>query len=268
MVSAALAAGTFVVAPSAAHGADIDVPFETLGIVSDTVGINLWQPSLVAIRSTEDIAPTRAALADGYDGSFADKVIDAVGDEVPAGRVVLIGIIDSSCTAASRAGLIRAKDGNLSMYAPGHIPEPIECLVAVQTVAVLVVDLDDAPIGSADFAELVLFEYAGHQPRLGKNAVELTGNEDRLAEIMPTDAEAVDLPPLDPGDRRFAFVRSSCGFDGVELVVTRRFVDARLQRTNPEIMMACAQAGWSLAVFDIPSEYVPDDVVPVGSLDR
>jgi len=194
IVSAALATGTLVLAPGAADGADIDVPFETLGIVSDTVGINLWQPSLVAIRSTEDIAPTREALADGYDGSFADSVIEAVGDEIPAGRVVLIGIIDSSCTAALRAGLVRTKDGNLSMHTPGHIPEPIECFVAVQTVAVLLVDADDAPIGSTDFAELVAFEFAGYQPRLGTNAMELTGNEDGLAEIMPSDAEVVDLP--------------------------------------------------------------------------
>ncbi len=154
------------------------------------------------------------------------------------------------------------------MYAPGHVPEPIECFVAVQTVAVLVVDAGDAPIGSADFAELVVLEFAGYQPRLGRNAVELTGDEDGLAEIMPSDAAAVDLPPLDPGNRRFAFVRSSCGYDGVELVVTRRFVDAQLQRTNPEITIACAQAVWSLVVFDVPSEYVPDDAVPVGSLDR
>jgi len=268
IVSAALATGTLVLAPGAADGADIDVPFETLGIVSDTVGINLWQPSLVAIRSTEDIAPTREALADGYDGSFADSVIEAVGDEVPADRVVLIGIIDSSCTAALRAGLVRTKDGNLSMNAPGHIPEPIECFVAVQTVAVLLVDADDAPIGSTDFAELVAFEFAGYQPRLGTNAMELTGNEDGLCEIMPSDAEVVDLPPLDPGDRRFAFVRSSCGYDAVELLITRRFVDARLQRTNPEIMIDCARAAWSLVVFDISSEYLPDEAAPVGSLDR
>ena len=85
---------------------------------------------------------------------------------------------------------------------------------------------------------------------------------------MPSDAEVVDLPPLDPGDRRFAFVRSSCGYDGVELLITRRLVDARLQRTDPEIMIDCARAAWSLVVFDILSEYLPDEAGPVGSLDR
>jgi len=54
----------------------------------------------------------------------------------------------------------------------------------------------------------------------------------------------------------------------VELLITRRFVDARLQRTNPEIMIDCARAAWSLVVFDILSEYLPDEAVPVGSLDR
>jgi len=44
-----------------------------------------------------------------------------------------------------RAGLVRTKDDDLSMYAPGHIPEPNECFAAVQTVAVLLVDADDAP---------------------------------------------------------------------------------------------------------------------------
>ncbi len=54
----------------------------------------------------------------------------------------------------------------------------------------------------------------------------------------------------------------------MELLITRRFVDVRLQRTNPEIMLDCARAAWSLVVFDISSEYLPDEAVPVGSLDR
>ena len=47
------------------------------------------------------------------------------------------------------------------MFAPGHVPEPIECFAANTTVAVLEVDSADAPPGSADGAELVHFGFAG-----------------------------------------------------------------------------------------------------------
>ena len=68
---------------------------------------------------------------------MADEVVAAIGD-VPPGTVVLIGVIDQSCTPAKAAGLVRGDDGELVMFAPGHVPEPIECFVANVTVGVLV----------------------------------------------------------------------------------------------------------------------------------
>ena len=41
------------------------------------------------------------------------------------------------------------------MFAVGHVPEQIECFVAVVTVAIVSVDAADAPVGAGDGAELV-----------------------------------------------------------------------------------------------------------------
>ena len=129
---------------------------------------------------------------------MADEVVDSI-DEVPDGKVVLVGIIDISCTPAETAGLVRLDDGQLAMFAPGHVPEPIECFVANTTVAVLAVDAADAPPGSADGAELVHFGFAGFDNPGNVMAVELTDDADALTTILPADAEVPVLPPIAGG---------------------------------------------------------------------
>ena len=136
------------------------VHFETLAIVSGTTGINLYETQILRLASSEDVVRAGELLADGSDARMADAVVDSI-DEFPDGKVVLVGIIDISCTPAETAGLVLLDDGHLAMYAPGHVPEPIECFVANMTVAVLAVDAGNAPPGSADGAELVHFGFAG-----------------------------------------------------------------------------------------------------------
>ena len=97
---------------------------------------------------------------------MAGEVVAAIGD-VPPGTVVLIGVIDQSCTPAKASGLVRGDDGELMMFAPGHVPEPIECFVANVTVGVLAVAAADAPPSSADGATLVDFRFVGNTPRPG-----------------------------------------------------------------------------------------------------
>jgi len=265
MVTATLAAGATAAPPaSPSHAADTDVPFDTLGIVTDTTGINLYPPEILRVRDDSDIEPTREILATGYGPSFADQVVAEIG-EIPSDRVVLIGAIDSSCTPASTAGLVRGKDGDLVMYAPGHVPEPIECFVAVLTVAVLLVDADDAPPGSTDHAELVAFGFAGYGQPLEHTAVELTSDESVLAEILPMDVDLPLLPPLDPDERRFAFVRPGCQNTTAELIVTPQFVDTRLDYDEPGMVINCAEAEFFLAVFDVPADMVRDRSLLVGA---
>lgn len=257
-MTAALAAVTVAAAP--AHSAradepDTDVPFETLGVVSGVEGINLGPPALLRVRNDADVEWADDLLANRGDSSFADRVVDAIGD-IPDGRVVLIGVIDISCTAATTAGLTRGQDGHLQMDAPGHVPESIACYVPVVTVAVMSVAAADAPPGSTDFAELVVFEFAGYEPPRGSNAVELTGladgDDSALTGILPADAAGLPaLPPLAAGDRRFAFVLSACGYTTAELIVTGSVVTARADHDHADAAVACARASYSLAVFDV-----------------
>ncbi len=247
---------------SAATG-DVDVPFETLGIVSSTSGINLAEPAMLAIRSTYDVGSARDLLATGYDESFADDVIATIG-EIPPDRVVLVGVIDASCTAATDAGLVRDKSGELTMYAPGHVPEPIECVVAVLTVAVLSVNAAAVPVGAADHAELVAFEHTGFAVPPGPTAVEITHDERRLLDILPAGADVPDLSPRDAGARRFAFVRAGCRNTTAEMVVTPQLLDVRLGYDEHGETIACDAAEFFLAVFDVPAQGVRDTATLVG----
>lgn len=272
LITATLAAaGTLAGAPAQSADAatpDTGVPFETLGIVSGTEGINLWQPELLRVRNNDDIEWARDLLSSGGDGRLPDRVIEIIGD-IPRGRVVLIGVIDISCTPADEASLVRGQDGHLGMYAPGHVAEPIECFAPVVTVAVLSVDADDAPPGSTDDAELVAFEFVGHEVPEGASAAELAGSdasdESALASILPADATVPKLPPLSGGDRRFAFVLSTCGYTTAELIVTGNVITARPERDDPDVHVDCAQAAYSVAVFDLPSAITPLDAQLVGA---
>lgn len=260
-------------AGSTAPPAGDSVEFETLGVVSSTAGINLGDGHVLRVVPMLDVESTRDLLAAGTDGSFADEVADLIAelgehagrDDNNADRVVLVGVIDTSCTAATDAGLVRDDDGNLSMYAPGHVPEDIECFVPVVTVAVLAVDAADAPPGSTDRAELVAFEMAGYAPGGGGvTAVELTDDDAALTTIVAGETDLPDLPPLPDGHRRFAFVLPGCQQTTAELIVTPRLIDARLAYDDPSTQVMCVRAEYFLAVFDVPDEVIPPAAELVG----
>ena len=250
-----------------AAGPATDVEFETLGIVSGVEGIDLWPPALLRVRNQADIEWAADLLAAGGVNPFVDRVVGAIGD-IPDGRVVLIGVIDVSCTAATTAGLTRGQDGHLVMDAPGHVPEPILCVVPFVTVAVLSVAADDAPPGSTDFAELVAFEFVGYDRPQGPDAVELKGSDadaSALAAIMPADAgDPPTLPALAAGDRRFAFVLSACGSTTAELIITGSAVTARPDHDDPDAAADCARASYSVAVFDVPAAVVAGAMIEGG----
>ena len=214
------------------------VPFEVLAVESSSSGLNLWYEQILRVRPHDELGELTELLAGDYDPEFAEVLVAAIGDGVEAGQVVLIGEIDSSCTPAKEAGLVRQPDGQLEMFAPGHVPEPIECVLAVSTVAVLSVDADDAPPGSTDHADLVTFENLGVDSGVDTAAEELT---DGVA----------------AGHRRFAFVLAGCRHESAELIVTRRTIDARLEHDDPDEVILCDAAELYRAVFDIPVEFVP-----------
>lgn len=250
-------AGALWCAPAiAAAGAPVaGVPFETLGVVSAPSGVNLLEGSLLAVRNEHDIEGTRELLALGHDDSFADEIVGVI-DAIPADRVVLIGVIDSSCTPAKDAGLRLDEEGELEMFAPGHHPEPVECVVAVVTVGIVAVAADDAPVGAGDGATLVGFSYVGSAAPSEPNSVEITGDDSLLSTILPDDAELPDLPPRDPGDRRFGFVRSGCANTTAELMVTPQLIDVRLGYDEHGLVVNCAMAEYFVAVFDVPADLV------------
>jgi hypothetical protein len=214
------------------------VPFETLAIESSSSGINLWYRQILRVRPHDDLQELTEQLAGDFDPAFAEELVAAIGDGVEPGHVVLIGEIDSSCTPAKEAGLVRSFDGQLEMFAPGHVPEPIECVVAVSTVAVLSLDADDAPPGSTDHADLVTFENLGVGADVDIAAEEIT--------------EGVNA-----GQRRFSFVLAGCRHESAELIVTRLTIDARLEHDDPDEIIMCDAPEFYRAVFDIPAEFVP-----------
>ena len=243
------------------------MPFETLAIVSDTTGINLAEGHILRVASPDDIEPVRALLTSGYyDETMAGEVVAAIGD-VPPGTVVLIGVIDQSCTPAKAAGLVRGDDGELKMFAPGHVPEPIECFVANVTVGVLSVAAADAPPGSADGAALVDFRFVGNTPPPGSaTAVDLTADPDGLATLLPPDAEVPALPDVAGGIRRVAFVQPGCQLASAELWTTRVVMTAHFEQADPHGEILCEIAEYYLAVFDIPADLLPPDVEIDGSI--
>ena len=116
---------------------------------------------ILRLASIEDIVPAGELLADGTgpdDGRRGRRLRSATCR--PA-RWCSIGIIDNSCTPAKAAGLVRVDDGDLAMFAPGHVPEPIECFVANSPSPCWPSHAADAPPGSADGAELVHFRFVG-----------------------------------------------------------------------------------------------------------
>ena len=240
------------------------VPFETLAIVSGTSGINLYDTQILRLASGEDLARADELLAEGRDPTMADEVVDSIA-EIPDGKVVLVGIIDVSCTPAKAAGLVRLEDGHLAMFAPGHVPEPIECVVANTTVAVLAVDATDAPLGSADGAELVHSGLAGFDNPGNVSAVELTDDADALTAILPADAEVPVLPPLPAATRRLAFVGVGCAFGGAELWVTPTEILPRFEHEDPDVHVLCDTAEYYLAIFDLPTDGAPPDAELAGS---
>jgi hypothetical protein len=229
------------------------VPFETVEIVSGTSGINLYDRQILRLASSEDIDAAGALLTHGNDSTLADEVINSIG-EIPAGKVVLVGIIDISCTPAETAGLVRLDDGHLAMFAPGHVPEPIECFVANTTVAVLEVDAADAPPGSGDGAELVHFGFAGLDNPGTVMAVELTEDADALTTILPDDGEVPVLPTAAAGMRRLAFVGAGCAYASAELWVTSTELVPHFEQEDPDVVIMCDAAGYYLAVFAIPGD--------------
>lgn len=212
------------------------VPFETLAIVSSSDGVNLAPEQILRVRPHDDLGEITDLLAGDYESAFADELVASIGDGVPPGRVVLIGEIDASCTPAKQAGLVRRPDGHLELYAPGHVPEPIECVVAVVTVAVVSVTADEAPAGSTDRADLVDFEPLGYDPDLAVDAEETTDG-------------------VPAGYRRFSFVLAGCQHETAELIVTRRVIDARLEHDDPDELILCDQ--YYRAVFDVDDALVP-----------
>jgi hypothetical protein len=240
---------------SATDVSSADVPFETLGIVSATSGINLLEGSVITVRGDHEIDATRVVLAQGYDPSFSREVIGTIG-EIPSDRVVLIGVIDSSCTPAKAAGLHRDDDGELSMIAPGHVPEPIECFVAVLTVAVLSVDAEDAPPGAGDGATLVEFDRTGFDAPDGPTAIEITDDDVLLLDILPPGAVLPDLPPRAHETRRFGFMRSGCANTTAEMIVTPQMLDVRLGHDEHGLDVDCGEAEFFLVVFDVPDDLV------------
>lgn len=244
-----------------AAGVPEEVPFETLGIVTETSGINLVEGSLLTIRSEEEIPAARDLLATGYDDAFAREVIGTIG-EIPSDRVVMIGVIDSSCTPAKKAGLERDRDGELHMTAVGHVPVQVECFVAVVTVAIVSVDAADAPVGAGDGADLVALERTNQSVA---GAIEITADDQLLLDILADGATLPELPPRRPEDRRFGFVRAGCANTAAEVIVTTQLIDARLGHDQHGLVVGCDQAEYYVVVFDVPSDLVRTTAVLVGA---
>jgi hypothetical protein len=260
-----LAAAALLVTGAPPCSPSDDVPFDTVLVVSGSGGINLVAGAAVAVRTPEDRADLGRLLEHGVASpEMPEAVLEAV-DAVPADRVALVGVIDTSCDPQTTPGLRRDAAGNVTMYTVDPVDSHAECFVAVDTVAVLAVDPSDVPIGAADASELVAFEpvdpvgsveidETGSTGPVASTAVELTAGDDALTRLLgPRDAPPV-LPPVARGTRRLAFVRPGCQDTTAEMIVTRRFVEPRLYHEPLSERIECFRAEWFLSVFDVAAD--------------
>ncbi len=68
------------------------------------------------------------------------------------------------------------------------------------------------------------------------------------------------LEPIPSGSRRFGFILAGCMDDGARLTVRGRTLQASLVRDDPTVTVACAQAVYYYAVFDVPARSITDPV--------
>lgn len=203
------------------------------------------------IRIADD-ATLQAYLASiaNYDGTphpLAAKV-----PRVPAGRVLVAGVVSIGCDIPAGAALVA--QGDRFVLAPTGMPAPPlpECFAAVTTIAIVAAPAAIVPPGSVGIGRTVAFMRVDG-PARGRAAMELESDTPGVGTF-----DTAVLPPLPapiPGGRRFAFLLNGCQETAAILLVDNDTITARLD--PPERPVDCAQAVTYLVVLSAPADIIP-----------
>ncbi|MEJ7832042.1 MAG: hypothetical protein WKF79_03945 [Nocardioides sp.] len=115
----------------------------------------------------------------------------------------------------------------------------------------------DVPVLAADdsVGELVLFHGPDTSGSVLRGQIEL-GPDQSIAPLgVATDADGADLPTLDDGVRRFAFVLTGCQENDPELLLEADVLQAEF---TEESNVDCGQLEYYVAVFDVPEDDLPE----------
>lgn len=256
--------------------------FEVLGTFTSP-GESGLQPNVgVPIRSVEDVRSLMSQLDGGDSLGVGTDIVELITEtyatpaDVPAGTLLVVADLGSNCFPIGPIEVVVDDLGSVTVTAdPGWDDSGAVCDQEISTIALIAVetgdnvhddadidvDLDAEPMSVA--ATLIAFEDLGPMTDPVAVAVELDEAATELLDLEQLDG-AADLPDLEAGMRRFAFVRTApCSTTGAELLVTPTSIDALFVDMGAAI---CSDPELFLAVFDVPDDEIPTDAVLEGNV--
>lgn len=232
------------------EGDDADPDGRGPGLIVDGAGLRAFAGRFFA-AGDEEAAATLAEVADDLPG----------GD----GQVFVGGVVAMGCSVPDDVELRRTGDDlRLEPVREAPEPEPIECVRAITTVAVVAVDratLPDEPTVDGEPAsapvgpgEVVAFErLGGEAARTATEVRSLDELEALLADLDGAPAvEGLALTEVDPEQRRFLFVLGGCQAVTAELVIADDQITAvARQDGDPGEQVECEALEPYLVVADV-----------------
>lgn len=217
------------------------------------------------------------AEIEAFAGQFAAAIPDVAGDlattldevDVSEEQVLIGAALGTGCFPPTEADLYLADDRHLEFEPTGpRRTGPVECVVQHTSVAVFAVPASQLP---DDFTPQPTYAGIGRvvvHKQLSYDVVEpaaadvsVPGAFDDFVAALP-DPPDVTLPATTDADlRTYAFVEFGCQDDTAELVVSERRVEAMLDTTEPDVIIACGQAVPYFIAMRVPADLIPEDAV-------
>ena len=226
---------------------------ELVAIAADTQAGPGWRGfSRITDDETLDRYKKSLTISDDYSHAFVDAI-----DHVPDGKVLVVGVVETSCAIPASAELVT--DGSSFLLIPTDFPdEPTpECFAANVTIAAVAVSPDIVGAGTVGPGRQIYF--AATESGTDSAAIELTADPGALADVV---ADVPELAPLTDGLRRFAFVLQGCQESAAAIEIDTERIGARLDVEDPTTITLCDAAVPFLVVFDVPEKLIPEGAAP------
>lgn len=229
-----------------------------------------------SVRPTVSATPLRTyAEVEAYAGQFvvanpgiAKELAAQLADvDLDPERTLYAAVLGSSCRPPSGARLW-LEDNEIDVEPTGPTPpKNLNCYVPYTSVGVFQLRTSDLPRSFLRQPEFVGPGHVVAHEQLSYDVTDATAAEitepgafaDFLAAIP--DAPRVRLPAAQAKERTYAFVELGCKEDTAELIITADRVEATLDTTEPDMVIACDRAVPYLVVMRVAAEFVPEHAV-------